>query len=84
MVCLCYWFPLCIGRLIMNKLIKQFERESNLDVYSLGLDRVKWEDRLRAYTELIVRECADIGERYADGNYEVRNQILERFGIEEE
>jgi len=35
------------------------------------------------FAELIVRECADIGERYADGNYEVRNQILERFGVEE-
>ena len=32
---------------------------------------------------LIVQECADIGERYADGNYEVRNQILEHFGVEE-
>jgi hypothetical protein len=35
------------------------------------------------FAELIVRECADIGERYADGNYEVRNQILEHFGVEE-
>ena len=41
-----------------------------------------------AYTqklaELIVQKCADIGERYADGNYEVRNQILSHFGLEEE
>ena len=28
------------------------------------------------FAELIVRECAKVGERYADGNYEVRNQIL--------
>lgn len=35
------------------------------------------------FAELIVRECADIGERYADGNYEVYNQILEHFGVEE-
>jgi hypothetical protein len=35
------------------------------------------------FAELIVKECADIGERYADGNYEVRNQILEHFGLEE-
>jgi hypothetical protein len=33
--------------------------------------------------ELIVQQCADIGERYADGNYEVRNQILEHFGMQE-
>jgi hypothetical protein len=35
------------------------------------------------FAELIVRKCADIGERYADGNYEIRNQILIHFGLEE-
>jgi len=37
----------------------------------------------KKFAELVVLECADIGERYADGNYEVRNQILEHFGVEE-
>jgi hypothetical protein len=32
---------------------------------------------------MIVKECANIGERYADGNYEIRNQILNHFGLEE-
>ena len=45
------------------------------------------EDHIPSWTEkfaeLIVRECANIGERYADGNYEVYNQILEHFGVEE-
>jgi len=41
----------------MNSLYKQFERESNLDVYALGLDKAKWESRLEKYTELIVAEC---------------------------
>jgi hypothetical protein len=36
------------------------------------------------FAELVVQKCADIGERYADGNYEVRNQILIHFGLEEE
>ena len=36
------------------------------------------------FAELIIRKCADIGQRYADGNYEVPNQILEYFGMEEE
>ncbi len=39
---------------------------------------------LEKFAELIVQECADIGEQYADGNYEVYNQILEHFGLEEE
>ena len=36
------------------------------------------------FAELIVRECAKVGERYADGNYEVYNQIMAHFGLEEE
>ena len=36
------------------------------------------------FTQSLVQKCADIGEQYADGNYEVRNQILSHFGLEEE
>jgi hypothetical protein len=39
---------------------------------------------LNKFALLIVQQCADIGQQYADGNYEVYNQILEHFGIEEE
>jgi hypothetical protein len=42
------------------------------------------ERELEKFAELIVQKCADIGQRYADGNYEVPNQILEYFGMEEE
>jgi uncharacterized protein YutE (UPF0331/DUF86 family) len=35
------------------------------------------------FAQLIVQKCADIGQQYADGNYEVYNQILEHFGVEE-
>ena len=35
----------------------------------------------KKFVELIVRECADIGEQYADSNYEVRKQILKHFGL---
>jgi hypothetical protein len=31
------------------------------------------------FAELIVRKCADIGQQYADGNYEVPNQIFRTF-----
>ena len=41
-------------------------------------------DFVGKFAELIVQKCADIGQQYADGNYEVYNQILEHFGIEEE
>jgi len=42
------------------------------------------ETDLEKFAELIVQKCADIGQQYADGNYEVYNQILEHFGLEEE
>jgi hypothetical protein len=41
-------------------------------------------EEFKEILETVVKECADIGERYADGNYEIRNQILEHFGLEEE
>jgi len=40
-------------------------------------------DFVGKFALLVVLKCADIGEQYADGNYEVRNQILEHFGLEE-
>jgi hypothetical protein len=38
---------------------------------------------MEKFAVLLVRKCADIGQQYADGNYEVPNQILEHFGVEE-
>ena len=58
-------------------------------------ERIKelWEQAVRGdgphasviadFAELIVRECANIGALYADGNYEVYNQIIAHFGVEE-
>ena len=41
-------------------------------------------EEFKEIMETVVKECAKIGERYADGNYEVYNQILEHFGVEEQ
>ncbi len=59
--------------------------ESDLDFFDNNLEatRVFFEGGLEKFAELIVHECAAIGERYADGNYEVRNQIMSQFGLEE-
>jgi hypothetical protein len=43
----------------MNEKFRQFERQSHLDVYSLGLDRAAWESKLDAYTKLIIQDCID-------------------------
>jgi hypothetical protein len=71
----------------MNERIEKFSEQARQyadSMYPSGLDIAKWGPAYQEkFAELIVRECADIGERYADGNYEVRNQILEHFGVEE-
>jgi hypothetical protein len=63
----------------MNKHIKQFERESGLDVYSLGLDKTKWESKLEKFAKLIVNECSGI----AHGSDMPSKDIKEHFGVEE-
>ena len=62
----------------MNKLLREFERQSGLDVYGLGAKRVPWEVALEKYAELIVRECADL---VADDDNAF--DILKHFGVEE-
>jgi hypothetical protein len=52
------------------------------DTYS-SLTWTQVEKIKAVFAELIVKECAEIGERYADGNYEVYNQIMTHFGVEE-
>ena len=63
----------------MNERIKQFERESHLDVYALGLDRAKWEAALQRYTELVVQECVSVVENLSPGYVDYRNQIEDAF-----
>jgi len=41
------------------------------------------QEAIEKFAELIVRECADIGHLYEGGEYEVRNQIMAHFGVEE-
>ena len=76
----------------MNPRIRELAKQA--DAYALKTIGDKWigweeiapgwvECRDGKFAELIVKECADIGERYADGNYEVRNQIMVQFGLEE-
>jgi hypothetical protein len=69
-----------------QQLIKQFERQSNLDVYSLGLDKVKWESRLEEYTQLIIQECNNalspmLRDMISRGH--AYDLIKEHFGVKE-
>lgn len=66
-------------------LIRKLARESHLDVYGLGKDREKWEKCLRAFSDLIVKECAQFVEDKFDLVGEeimIKEKILEHFGVE--
>ncbi len=68
----------------MNERIKQLAEQAQYYAEYTTPQGLEWFDKFKEkFAELIVRECADIGERYADGNYEVYNQILKYFGMEE-
>ena len=41
----------------MNERLRQFEKESKLEIFGLGARREVWEKALEKYAELIVREC---------------------------
>jgi hypothetical protein len=66
----------------MNERIKKLAEQAGYlpDMFGIG----HWDmPECQKFAELIVQKCAEVGERYADGNYEVYNQILEHFGVEE-
>ena len=70
----------------MNKRIQELADEAELyavsDNSSMLFD--VWKKRYtEKFAELIVKECADIGDLYEGGEYQVRTQILAHFGIEE-
>ena len=77
----------------MNERIKLLAEQSNLaELYDRYVeycmknaddDIMDYDTIVKKFAELIVKECADIGQQYADGNYEVPNQILEYFGMQE-
>ena len=67
----------------MNQRIRELINEATS--FKEGLIEGKYDIEVfdkEKFAELIVRKCADIGQQYADGNYEVPNQILEHFGVE--
>lgn len=68
----------------MNERIKQFVKESHLDVYGLGKDRVKWESTVERFSEMLLQDimsiCEEMGDRGMDGHYCV-DKIRREFGV---
>ena len=73
----------------MNQRIKQFERDSGLEIYGLGQDRVKWKSVVEKFAQLIVQECAKViletPVKYTeiDIMHIIRDNVKVHFGVEE-
>ena len=43
----------------MNKRLRKFEKQSGLEIYSLGKDREKWEKALITYSQLVIDQVIE-------------------------
>ena len=68
----------------MNERLRQFEKESKLEIFGLGARREIWEQALEKYAELIIRDC----DQYARSTWEhgelLGGDLKRLFGFEEE
>jgi hypothetical protein len=69
----------------MNERLRQFEKESKLEIFGLGARRVPWEAALEKYAELIVKECIDINKQELSfAAFErLMNKYQDHFAVEE-
>ena len=66
----------------MNKRIREFERESGLEIYGLGAKRDRWEHTMEKFTMLVVKECMDVVSKKCASPTAYR-ALAEHFGVEE-
>jgi len=68
----------------MNKRLRQFEKESKLEIFGLGAKRHIWEAALEKYAELIVAEMLQTCEDHpAWTGRMIAEEIKQHFGVEE-
>jgi Ni,Fe-hydrogenase maturation factor len=69
----------------MNERLRQFERESKLEIFGLGARQEKWEAALEKYAELIIRDCVDINKQELSFSAfeKLMNKYHEHFGVEQ-
>ena len=64
--------------------IRQFEKESGLEIYGLGARRDKWEHTMEKFTKLIVKEMLQTCEDHpAWTGRMIGEHIKQHFGVEE-
>jgi hypothetical protein len=73
--------PVEVKKTGMNPRLRQFEKESKLEIFGLGAKRIPWEAALEKFAELIVRECAEVA--YKRSVHSGPSDIFKHFGVEE-
>jgi len=69
---------------LLKARIREFEKQSGLEIFGLGARREIWEAALEKYAELIVRECANqVDWILAEGGKTQGDLIKEHFGVKE-
>jgi hypothetical protein len=70
--------------MLMNEKFKLLALQAQMGTadFDAGSYYVATPDRMQRFAELIVRECAQIGED-VDGNQTTKNEILKHFGVDE-
>lgn len=63
----------------MNKKLREFAKESHIDVYALGKDHAKWEACLAEFAKLVVDDCISVVENLSPGYKDYRDQIEDAF-----
>lgn len=74
----------------MNSKLRQFEKESKLEIFGLGARREIWEAALEKYAELVVNECCkQLSEEtirhdgYGYNQHFLYEKLRNHFGVKE-
>ena len=61
----------------MNKRLRQFEKESKLEIFGLGAKRHIWEAALEEYAKLIIQDCIEINKQ--ELSFAAFEQLMNRY-----
>ena len=68
----------------MHERLREFERESGLEIFGLGARRVKWEAAMEKFAELIVAEMLQTCEDHPGWTGRmIGEEIKQHFGVKE-
>ena len=69
----------------MNDRIRDIERQSGIELYGLGKDRSKWQQRLEKFSELLIKETMKVVANNLPSNtyLDVADAVIEHFGDED-